>query len=255
MKKKSWIIALSAVILIVGSIAAYYYTSDDGAASDQTATAGQPAPTQAPPRDAFNAGHPLKDTSMLKPPAGAKVAIFEFEDLECPACAHAFPIVHAAAAQYKIPLVRHDYPWSFHMWSLDAAITARYLQDKVSPELADQFRGDVFANQSRIASKDDLLTYTRGWFKSHGKTLPFIIDASGACRNEVEADHALGDQLGVSSTPCIIVVTQTGFVPVTYSNIGQLGQIISDALAKTGSPAAASLAVPTENTRRAAIPI
>jgi hypothetical protein len=61
------------------------------------------------------------------------------------------------------------------------------------------------------------------------------MDASGACRNEVESDRALGDRLGVSSTPCIIVVTQTGFVPVAYSNIGQLGQIISDAVAKSSS--------------------
>jgi protein-disulfide isomerase len=233
--KKSWI-AWSAVILIVGAVAAYVYTSSDRAASDESAASSTPAQLpapQAPPQDAFNYGRPLKDTSMLKPPAGAKVAIFEFEDLECPACAHAFPIVHATAAQYKIPVVRHDYPWSFHIWSLDAAITARYLQDKVSPQLADEFRGDVFASQSRIASEDDLVAYTSAWFKSHKQTLPFVIDASGACRNEVESDRALGDRLGVSSTPCIIVVTQTGFVPVAYSNIGQLGQIVKDAVAKS----------------------
>jgi hypothetical protein len=39
----------------------------------------------------------------------------------------------------------------------------------------------------------------------------------------------------VSSTPCIIVVTQSGFVPVAYSNIGQLNQIVSGAVAKTTS--------------------
>ena len=37
--------------------------------------------------DAPNAGFPFKDTSMLKPPAGARVAIYEFEDMECPLCA------------------------------------------------------------------------------------------------------------------------------------------------------------------------
>lgn len=233
--KKKWI-ALSVAILIIAGGAAYYYTSDRAVDDEATATAdpAQPAaPT--PPKNPFNNGAPLKDTSVLKLPAGAKVAIFEFEDLECPACAHAFPIVHATAAQYKVALVRRDYPWSFHIWSLDAAITARYLQDKVSPQLADDFRGDVFANQSRIENKDDLLAYTRAWFKSHNQTLPFVMDASGSCRNEVEADRALGDQLGVASTPCIIVVTQTGFVPVAYANIGQLGQIVSDAVAKSSS--------------------
>jgi protein-disulfide isomerase len=235
--KKSWI-AWSAAILVIGAIAAYVYISSDRAASDEgsaSSTPALPSAPQAAPQEPFNHGSPLKDTSILQPPAGAKVAIFEFEDLECPACAHAFPIVHATAAQYKVPVVRRDYPWPFHTWSFDAAITARYLQDKVSPQLADQFRGDVFASQSTIASKDDLLAYTRTWFKAHGQTLPFVIDANGACRNEVESDRALGDRLGVASTPCIIVVTQTGFVPVPYSNIGQLNQIVSDAVAKSAS--------------------
>jgi protein-disulfide isomerase len=64
--------------------------------------------------------------SALKPPAGAKVAIVEFDDLECPSCAHAVPIIEKAAAQYKIPVVHHDYPLTeIHVWSFDAAVTAR----------------------------------------------------------------------------------------------------------------------------------
>src|ERR1700712_4350244 len=113
---------------------------------------GLPAVAQysAPP----NQANTFKDTSMVKPPAGAKVAIYEFEDLECPACARAFPIVHMAIERYKIPLVRHDFPLKMHIWSFDAAVTARYLQDKVSPKIAEDFRRDVFANQMSIASKD-----------------------------------------------------------------------------------------------------
>src|SRR5436190_20171998 len=33
----------------------------------------------------------FKDTSGFKPPSGAKVAIIEFEDLECPLCARVSP--------------------------------------------------------------------------------------------------------------------------------------------------------------------
>src|SRR5487761_772542 len=99
-----------------------------------------------------NTANTFKDTSMLKPPAGARVAIIEFEDLECPACSHAFPIVHQAVEHYKIPLLRHDFPLKMHIWSLDAAITARYMQDKISPQAAEQYRGAVFANQNAIAS-------------------------------------------------------------------------------------------------------
>src|SRR6202789_1501239 len=79
-------------------------------------------------------------TSMIRPPAGVPVAIYEFEDLECPACAHAFPIVHEAVEKYKIPLIRKDFPLGGgHIWSFDAAVIARYIQDKISPQAADGY--------------------------------------------------------------------------------------------------------------------
>jgi protein-disulfide isomerase len=185
-----------------------------------------------------NAGYPFTDTSMLKPPAGAKVAIYEFEDMECPVCAHHAPIVHAAADHYKIPIMRHDFPLTeIHVWSFDAAVTARYIQDKISPKLADDFRRDVFANQRLIASKDDLTNYTRRWFQSHGQSLPFVMDASGNCRNEVKSDRALGDRLNVRATPCIFVVTQSKWVHV--NDINQLYHTIDLALAQTSAPAPA----------------
>jgi protein-disulfide isomerase len=180
------------------------------------------------------AGSPmgLKDTSMLKPPAGAKVAIFEFDDLECPYCARALPILHAAAERYRIPLLHHDFALTeIHAWSFEAAVTARYLEDKVSQGMADEFRKDVFANQQRIASKDDLARFTRGWFEAHGKTLPFVLDASGNCRNEVLADRALGERIGVRGTPCIFVVTEQGYAQVT--DIEQLYRTIDAAIAET----------------------
>ena len=47
---------------------------------------------------------------VLRPPKGAKVAIVVFEDLECPDCARAAPLVLEAAKTYKIPVVRYDFP-------------------------------------------------------------------------------------------------------------------------------------------------
>ena len=55
------------------------------------AVAAQSTPTQ------------VRDASSLHPPPGARVAIVEFVDLECPVCASTTPIVEAAAAKYKIP--------------------------------------------------------------------------------------------------------------------------------------------------------
>jgi protein-disulfide isomerase len=233
--KKTWI-ALSVAVVAI-AIAAYYAANRpaEDYYAQPAAESSQPNLPQPSARNPVNDGYPFNDTSMLKPPAGAKVAVYEFEDLECPACAHAAPIVRAAVAQYKIPVVRRDYPWPFHIWSFDAAVTARYIQDNISPALADQFRGDVFANQPGIANKDDLAAFTRRWFQSHGKTMPFVIDANGACKNEVESDRALGDRLGVHATPCIFVVTQTGWTPI--ANVAQLDDAIDAALKQTASPA------------------
>jgi protein-disulfide isomerase len=168
-------------------------------------------------------GDTFKDTSMLKPPAGAKVAIIELEDLECPACSHAFPIVHQAAAHYNIPLRRLDFPLGgAHIWSLDAAIWARYLQDKVSPKTADEYRGSVFKVQQGIASKDDMLNFTRKFFQSHNLNMPFVLD--GQFAKEVQADKAVGERLGLQHTPTIIVCSQREWVQVT--DVSQLYQTI-----------------------------
>jgi hypothetical protein len=48
----------------------------------------------------------------------------------------------------------------------------------------------------------------------------------------VEADRAMGDRLGVKSTPCILVVTQSNWVAVASPD--QLDNILDDAIAKTG---------------------
>lgn len=194
-----------------------------------------------------NTGNSFKDTSMLKPPAGAKVAIIKFEDLECPACAHAYPIVHAAAERYKIPIVRHDFPLRMHIWSRDAAITARYLQDKVSPQVAEEFRGAVFAAQNSIASKEDLANFTRRFFQSHKLNEPFVIDPSGLFAAEVNADYTLGERIGISQTPTIWVVTQKNWVQVTdtnllYSTIDQAeAQVAQETPGKTATAANSKL--------------
>jgi protein-disulfide isomerase len=155
---------------------------------------------------------------MLKPPPHAKVAIIEFEDLECPLCAYTAPIVRSAMEHYKIPRVHHDFIIPSHTWSRNAAIDARYLEDRVSPKIAEDYRQDVFAHQQSIASKDDLAQFTTRWFQAHGQQMPFVLDPSGKCAAEVEADCTLGARLGVLHTPTIVVVTSRRWIEVTDPN-------------------------------------
>jgi protein-disulfide isomerase len=174
----------------------------------------------------------FKDTSMLVPPPGAKVALIEWEDLECPACAHAFPFVHMALDHYHIPFVRYDFHIPGHMWSHQAALYARYLQDKVSPELATEYRREVFASQFKIASPDDLTRFTQEFFAKHGKQLPFVLDPTGQLEREVNADNALGLKLGLVETPTIVVATTKGWIQV--KDVSDLYQAIDQAEAMVG---------------------
>src|ERR1035438_10266360 len=79
---------------------------------------GPPPPTQ------------VHDASALRPPAGARVAIVEFEDMECPDCARANPLLKEASTRYHIPWIRHDFPLPFHAWSFNAAVNARWFDLK-----------------------------------------------------------------------------------------------------------------------------
>jgi len=200
------------------------------------------APAQlAGPPDSNN----FRDTSMLRPPTGQKVAIIEFEDLECPACAHAHPIVLQAAAQYHIPIVRYDFPLKMHVWSMDAAVFARYLQDKVNPKLADDYRTAVFAQQVSIASKDDLQNFNRRFMQQHGQSMPFVVDPGGVLANKVRADYAVGEKLNVTRTPTIIVATQGHYQAVSGNETGandpnRLFPVIEGALAQTKAAASAA---------------
>ncbi len=191
-----------------------------------------------PPTDAT----PFKDTSMLRPPSGAKVAIIEFEDLECGYCAMAAPIVRAAMTHYNIPRVHHDFIIQGHTWSRTAAIYARYLEDKVAPQAAEDFRRDVFANQAAISNQDDLLLFTRKWFQAHGQKMQFVIDPSGRCAAEVAADCTLGLRLGLVHTPTIIVVTAHQWIEVTRPDHLYAAIDRAEAEASTpGSPARSSV--------------
>jgi protein-disulfide isomerase len=179
----------------------------------------------------------FNDTAMLKPPAGQKIAVVEWEDLECPACARAFPVVHSVVNQYHIPLVRYDFMIPGHSWSKQAEIDARFMQDNFGLDYATEYRREVFASQFRIASQDDLMKFTQQFLQAHGgKQLPFVMEPKYL--NEVQADHNLGMKLGLQATPTIIVVTGKEWIQV--QDPMQLSAAIDKAEAdlKTGAPVA-----------------
>src|ERR1051326_553359 len=120
------------------------------------------------------------DTSVLKPPPGAKVAIVMFEDLECPDCANAYPVVWEAAGAHKIPVVLHDFPLPRHNWSFDAAVWARYFdtKDTKAQKIGNEFRRFIFANQRQI-TRDNLQQWVQRFGQEKYIPVPSVNDPEG----------------------------------------------------------------------------
>ena len=150
-----------------------------------------------------------EDKSTLRPPKGEAVALVAFEDLQCPDCADVEPLLQEAAARYKIPLVRHDFPLPKHNWAFEAHVIARYFDrssDAKAQPMGEEFRRWVYANQSSI-NKENLRGMAERFADQHQLQLPANYDPSGELKKMVESDCQLGKKLGVIHTPTVYVVS------------------------------------------------
>ena len=186
---------------------------------------------------AFGQLTPIKvlDASALKPPPGARVALIEFDDLECPTCAHFNPLFKQAAAKYGIPWIRHDFIIPYHIWSRNAAVKARWF-DTRSKALGDEYRDEVFDNQPNIYNLGALSRFTEQFAARHGITLPMDMDPQNKLDAAVEADTELGKRIGIQATPTIFVVAANSKGPAYTEVINpdhDLFRLIDQALADT----------------------
>jgi len=194
------------------------------------------------------------DASSFKPPAGVRVAIVVFEDLECPTCARAYPVVFDTANAHNVPVLLHDFPLPNHAWSFDAAVYARFFDTK-SEKMGDDFRGFIYKNQINITPQN-LRTFAQKFADENKVSLPFVVDPEGKLKTSIKADYSLGQSIGLQHTPTIIVVSATSpFVQVpdaAQTDRHQLSQIIEDMQKKTG-PAAPAKATTTKTTKGKAV--
>ena len=175
-----------------------------------------------------------RDTRALRPPKGARVAIVVFEDLQCPDCARANPLLEEAARTYKIPLVRYDFPLPMHNWSFQAAIMARYFDTK-SQKLGDELRSEIFKHQAEI-TPENLRAFVEKFAQDHKTSLPFVVDPKGELERKVKADYQLGQATGIQHTPTIYVVSNstTGQPFVEVVDRTNLYRLIDDMLEQAG---------------------
>jgi hypothetical protein len=138
---------------------------------------------------------PAQDTpdTVFHPPKGAQMAIVVFEDLQCPMCRRTAPLVEQASKDYKIPVIRHDFPLPMHNWSYEAAVMARFF-DTHSKTLGNEFRDYIFQNQLQVTPQN-----LRDW--------PFVLDPGGKFAGEVNADRDLGNAIKINHTPTVYIVS------------------------------------------------
>lgn len=151
------------------------------------------------------------DTSALRPPKGAAIAILAFEDLQCPDCADAEALLQEASAKYNVPIVRHDFPLPMHAWSFEAHVMARYFDTQDTPAkrtdknipLGEEFRRWIFANQTSI-NKQNLRGMCERFADQHNMELPEKVDPKGELAKLVQADFALGNRwASFTRQPCL----------------------------------------------------
>jgi protein-disulfide isomerase len=165
----------------------------------------------------------------LKPPVGVKVAIIVFEDLQCPDCARAHPLVKQVSEQHKVPVIHRDFPLPMHNYARQAAIYARYFDSK-SAKLGIAFREYVFQNQTAITPaniKDKVAEFAQ----ANGAALPFLLDPGKKFEAKIDADIALGKRVGIQHTPTIFVVgsSKTSAEPfVEVVDRSQLSKLVQD---------------------------
>jgi len=143
--------------------------------------------------------------SVLRPPKGAQVAIVVFEDLQCPDCSRANPLIEQAAHTYKIPIVIHDFPLPLHNWSYEAAVNARYFGSQ-SKQLETDYRDYIYQHQLEITPQN-LRGYSERFAADHKTSLPFVVDPQGKFSAEINADRDLGKHIGIDHTPTIYLVS------------------------------------------------
>ena len=187
------------------------------------------------------------DATLLKPPRGAAMAIVIFEDLQCPDCAKAYPVVWEAANAHKVPVVPHDFPLPMHNWAFDAAVWGRYF-DKTSADMGNEFRKFIYANQIQI-TRDNLPQWVQKFAAENKTAVPSDKDPNGKLADLVKADYLLGQRIGVEHTPTIWVVSNSGVSEPLVEEVRvreKLGQMIQEMLSKAQPVTAAKINSPAK---------
>jgi protein-disulfide isomerase len=176
------------------------------------------------------AGLPADDPAKGSP--GARVAVHEFADFQCPFCARAEVALKEVAEVYgdKVRLVWHDLPLPFHENALDAALAAREARTQRGDRGFWELHDTLFADDTKL---------TRGDLDADARALGLDMRKWAAAldgdahKAEVAVDASAADKLGFKGTPSFVVVpagSKSGYVIVGAQDYAKFHRLIDRAL-------------------------
>jgi protein-disulfide isomerase len=180
--------------------------------SDDTGDNGGGAPATIPSELKAGPG-----SNTLTEAADGKVTVVEFLDYQCPACAAYYAnVIKQLESDYagKITFVTRNFPLSMHPLARQAAQAAEAaaLQGKYREmyhQLYDNYEKWAVAPGGQEVSDD--AARAAEFFDTFATAIGLDLDrfhtdmASAAVKERIDADVAVGEKLGVSSTPTIFV--------------------------------------------------
>lgn len=186
--------------------AATFYVSKDG----KTFIRGEMFDMAADPFAANRAKLKI-DGNPSRGPVGARVTIVEFSDFECPHCREIHKVLQSVQAHYpQIRLVYKDFPITqLHPWAETAAIGARCAFTQ-SPDGFWKIHDLIFDNQDTISTSNiyDQLVGFAGQIGLDTDSFKVCLSSPEA-KQAVEANHADGVALNVTSTPTLFINGRT----------------------------------------------
>lgn len=157
------------------------------------------------------------------------IEIVEFSDLECPHCKAAVPVLEKLLTdfpQVRLTFQQFPLPASLHPWAMKAAEYAD-CASRQDPKAFWKFVDSVFENQGSIAlaTSDDKLKDLANATGLDGEKLATCATAPET-ESRVEKSMALGQSLGVNSTPTVFINGREipGISPNAYDQLKQIVQ-------------------------------
>ncbi|WP_181774370.1 DsbA family protein [Amycolatopsis pittospori] len=190
-------VSLTVVTVVIAVVAALLIFTDSG----EDARAGSAA--QAVPASILV----RPDSHRLSDPAGSKVTVVEFLDLECEACGAAFPGVERLRAEYgdRVTFVLRYFPIPSHQNAELAAraVEAAGKQGKLEPMYRLLFEKQPEWGDQQVSHRDTFL----GFARELGLDLPAFEAAldDPVTLGRVLADRTDGANIGVEGTPTFFV--------------------------------------------------